>query len=174
MAHEEVPNSDAEDIAIDILRSLRRILHAVTVHSKRLARTTGLTLPQVACLRTLDQRDGKSATVIEISRALQASPPTITGIVDRLERAGLVRKERGISDRRKVHVTLTEAGQRKLRDVPEQPQEKFLRGVHALDPRARGIVQQSLHTILELLEAPEFDAAPLLTAEEKLDDEPHG
>jgi DNA-binding MarR family transcriptional regulator len=46
----------------------------------------------------------------ELSEKLQISAPTVTGIVDRLEKSGYVRRIHDISDRRVVNVDLTAKG----------------------------------------------------------------
>lgn len=46
----------------------------------------------------------------ELSKALQQASATATGIVDRLVRRGLVRRQRDLSDRRLVRVIVTEEG----------------------------------------------------------------
>jgi len=97
-------------IGDEILKALRRILRRVALHSRQLLKETGLTVPQVLCLRALGEMEGQRATQVALSRALQLTQPTVTGIIDRLERAGLVKRKRSTSDRRKIVVSLTQCG----------------------------------------------------------------
>ncbi|MFC0216583.1 MarR family winged helix-turn-helix transcriptional regulator [Paenibacillus chartarius] len=65
----------------------------------------GLTGPQILVLRELFV--GQQRTIGELSKALELSNSTITGIVDRLERNGLVERKRDEKDRRVVFVSIT-------------------------------------------------------------------
>ncbi|MFQ5477544.1 MAG: MarR family winged helix-turn-helix transcriptional regulator [Candidatus Binatia bacterium] len=160
-------------VASDILRALRRVLYGITLHSKQLARESGLTLPQLAVLRALRARNPPEATVLDVARDIGVGSPTVTGIADRLERLSMLERIRSTSDRRKVYVRLTELGASRVQSVPEQPQDRFVKGMMALAPSARDTLLTSLEQIeLELMEAPpDFEPAPVLVADEKLHSE---
>ena len=68
----------------------------------------GLTTAQVRALFALDAR--KEATPGQIAELAQLSPGGVTGMLDDLERDGIVRRERSAGDRRRVLVTLTDEG----------------------------------------------------------------
>jgi DNA-binding MarR family transcriptional regulator len=68
----------------------------------------GLTAPQVHALMWLGH-DGP-LTMGELARRCGITEKTITGIVDRLERAGFACRERDRQDRRLVHACLTAPG----------------------------------------------------------------
>jgi DNA-binding MarR family transcriptional regulator len=67
----------------------------------------GLSLRQFAALRGI--QEGASSPG-ELARLWQVTPAVITGIVDRLEVRGLVRREPDPDDRRRLRLVLTEAG----------------------------------------------------------------
>ena len=71
-----------------------------------------LTIAQVRALFALDKRD--AATAGEIAEAARLSPASVTGMLDELEREGIVTRVRSDSDRRRVLVTLTDAGRKVL------------------------------------------------------------
>ena len=76
------------------------------------------TLPRFDVLAQLDhaERDGTGAlTMGELSRRLMVSNGNVTGLVERLEREGLVSRTRPASDRRRQTVRLTSGGRRALR-----------------------------------------------------------
>lgn len=87
---------------------------------ERLARY-GLTAPQWAILARLWGEDGQSPSII--GKSLHFDKPTITGIVDRLEQKGLVKKIRDIEDRRVVRVYLTEDGKKLRNKLPQFAKE---------------------------------------------------
>jgi DNA-binding MarR family transcriptional regulator len=63
--------------------------------------------------------DGGAAGVGELARSAGFSSRNVTGLVDTLERAGLVRRERDPGDRRAVLVTITDAGHGWVADFRE-------------------------------------------------------
>lgn len=68
----------------------------------------GLTTAQLRVLFMMRQQPGVTAG--ELASRLAVTPPTISGIVDRLVRLELVRREEDESDRRLVRNHLTEKG----------------------------------------------------------------
>lgn len=81
----------------------------------------GLTAPQWAVLARLWEENVQSPSVI--GRNLHFDRPTITGIVDRLEKKGLVRKTREAEDRRVVRIHLTARGREMERQLPPYARE---------------------------------------------------
>jgi DNA-binding MarR family transcriptional regulator len=69
----------------------------------------GSTLPRFDVMAAL-RRAGEPLTMTELSRRLLVSNGNTTTVVDRLEHDGLVVRTPSASDRRVVHVALTEAG----------------------------------------------------------------
>ena len=68
----------------------------------------GITYPQYLVLNVLAEGDG--STIGAIAGRLALEPSTITPLVKRLERAGLVTRQRSRTDERLVQVQLTGAG----------------------------------------------------------------
>jgi DNA-binding MarR family transcriptional regulator len=68
----------------------------------------GVTPIQVMLLFFLQQNDGLSLT--QISQGLMLENPTVTGLIDRLEKSGYVKRSDHPSDRRVYLVHLTEKG----------------------------------------------------------------
>jgi DNA-binding MarR family transcriptional regulator len=60
----------------------------------------------------------ESNTVAGLSRDLSIDPASLTRALDRLQAKGLIKRERSTTDRRVVHLTLTDAGQEVARHVP--------------------------------------------------------
>lgn len=152
--------SVAAGIDQEVLRSLRRIFHAVDRHSRRLARLHGLTEPQAICLNAIAR--GEETTPGRLARAISLSPPTVTGILDRLERRGLIRRERTARDKRQVVVRLTDTGFELLASSPPPLQERFTRRLSELPLTRQRRIAGALHELVKLMEAEDIDAAPLL------------
>src|SRR6478609_6023720 len=75
----------------------------------RLFREYGLTPSQYNVLRIL-RGEGRPLPILEIADRMIAAVPGITGLVDRLERLGLVARERSTEDRRVIYVAISPAG----------------------------------------------------------------
>lgn len=69
----------------------------------------GLTTAQLRVLFLV--RNDPGVTAGELATRLSVTPPTISGIVDRLVKLGLIRREDDESDRRLVRNQLTDAGE---------------------------------------------------------------
>lgn len=100
----------------DVLLSLRQIIRAVDLHSRRLVHDHGLTGPQLLLLRALERLG--EVPVGELARDVSLSHATVTGVLDRLEKRGLVQRTRSEEDKRKVLVSTTESGLVLLADAP--------------------------------------------------------
>ncbi|TNE87949.1 MAG: MarR family transcriptional regulator [Deltaproteobacteria bacterium] len=97
------------------LATLARIGARLDERERSVARDHQLTAPQVRALRLL--ADG-CASPVALAKSMGLRPSTITGIVDRLERDGLLRRERVEADRRKVTLVLTQDGLERARALP--------------------------------------------------------
>ncbi len=156
-----IPN---DDVAQDILRSIRQLIRGISIHSKQLLHSIGLTVPQLICLRSIHELDTAhdGVTVMQVSQRVQLSPPTVSRIVDRLSAAGLVVRERSVTDRRKVSISLTPAGLDRVQTAPSPLQETFLRALEQLQLEERLELLAALKRVVVLMNADELDAAPML------------
>ena len=150
----------------DILRSLRRIIRAVDLYSRRLVSQTGLSGPQLICLRQL-ARDGAMQTS-HLADAVNLSSATVCGILNRLEQRGLVIRERQKDDRRRVLVSLSKAGQDSIENAPPALDESFLFKLRALPKRQQQNIHETLARIVSMMAAEDLDAAPILVPGESV------
>lgn len=149
-----------EDIHEDVLIALRRIIHATDLHSKRVSRESGLTVPQIVVLKSV--RDLGEVTTSEISRQVSLSQATVTLILDRLEQRALVERYRSKRDRRIVHSRLTRPGRAALQKAPGLLHERFLRNFSELSDRRQKEIVKALQKVADMMGASDLDAAPLL------------
>ncbi|MEZ6000916.1 MAG: MarR family transcriptional regulator [Hyphomonas sp.] len=144
----------------DLLIALRKITRAIDMHSKKLAKDTGLTAPQLLVLQSV--AGDKRAKPSDIARQVHLSQATITSIVDRLVRAGLVVRERNQHDRRSLEVVITEEGKRRLINAPELLQEGFLETFEGLADWEKSQLVSSMQKVAFMMNADNLDAAPIL------------
>ncbi len=101
-----------QEAALNILRTSDWIENRLG----RLFREYGLTPSQYNVLRIL-RGEGRPLPSLEIaSRTIQVVP-AITGLIDRLEKQGLVTRQRSEQDRRVVYVAITPEAQRILEQI---------------------------------------------------------
>jgi DNA-binding MarR family transcriptional regulator len=70
----------------------------------------GISGPQRFALRLIGLNPGMGAG--ELATVLHLHPSTITGMIQRLEARGYVQREPNASDKRRIHLHLTRAGER--------------------------------------------------------------
>lgn len=149
-----------------VLGSLRRIIRAVDLYSRYLALRYSLTGPQLVCVRHL-LRFGPTAPGT-LARRISLSPATITGIVDRLEKRGLVTRERSTDDKRKVEIALTEEGHELVKQMPPPLHETFSRRLDTLPVEEQEEIDRVLTKIVDMMEAHDFASAPIYEGEGSL------
>lgn len=94
---------------IPVLRELARAYQAFESYSAGHIRTLGLTPSQFDIVATLGNTDGMSFK--ELGEKTLITKGTLTGVVDRLEAKGLVRRVESPSDGRSKIVQLTRKGE---------------------------------------------------------------
>lgn len=144
----------------DVLIALRRVIRATDLHSKYLAKTTGLTAPQIMLLQAI--RDKGQATIGELANDISLSQATVTTILDRLEKRELVYRERSSEDKRKVHAHLTEAANEVLKTAPLPLQDHFTEQFSNLQEWEQTMIISSLQRVAQMMDAQDIDAAPVL------------
>lgn len=94
----------------------------------------GLTAPQWAVLARLWQKDGQPLS--SVGRSLHLDKPTITGVIDRLEKKRLVKRHRDLDDRRVIRVFLSRSGsglKTKLPNLASEVNAIALKGIKKHD-----------------------------------------
>jgi MarR family transcriptional regulator, organic hydroperoxide resistance regulator len=95
-------------ISESVLLELQRVTHA-TLHVLA-TRLVDLDLSAAELNALGNLADGAPRTVSELGAAVGTRPTTLTGVLDRLERRGLVSRGHHPGDRRAVRIALTAAG----------------------------------------------------------------
>jgi DNA-binding MarR family transcriptional regulator len=103
--------ADVKAVA-DFRAALRRFMR----QSEKIARKSGLTPQRYALLLMIkgSPSGDEQSTVTELSERLQLAQSTVTELVSRAERAGLIEREQSQVDARVAHLRLSEEGERRL------------------------------------------------------------
>jgi DNA-binding MarR family transcriptional regulator len=98
------------------IAAFRAVIRRFLRTSEHLAREHGLTPRRhLLLLMIKGAPDGsEQSTVTDLSERLQLAQSTVTELVGRAERAGLVERERSEKDLRVAHLRLTQEGERRL------------------------------------------------------------
>jgi len=152
----------------DVLTSLRRIIRTVNLESKRIEKEYGISIPQLLCLHFLRKQKNYQASHKQLKDQLSLNASTVTGIISRLEKKGLVAKLPRFGDRRVSLVTLTAKGEDTLNNSPQPMHLKLSRKLEKLSPDELDKLQQAFVLISNFLEADDLDASPILTSETTL------
>src|SRR5262245_46641597 len=102
------PRDPTLGTALEFMRSLWALDHALQRRSKWMARTHGVTAPQRLVLRVIERQPGVSAG--RLAKILKLHPSTLTGVIRRLERRGFVARQIDRADRRRAQLTITDRG----------------------------------------------------------------
>ena len=144
----------------EVLVALRRVIRATDIYSKQLAKTTGLTAPQMLLLQTISNTD--EMTIGELAGAMSLSQATVTTIMDRLEKRHLVLRQRSTVDKRKVHARLTPDAIKILQQAPIPLQENFSKHFNVLEEWEQTMIISSLQRVAKMMDAEHIDASPVL------------
>src|SRR5665213_2679249 len=106
------PSMHAEAF-LNLVRTADQLQHTLRMQLK----PYGITETQYNSLRILRGAGKHGLTCAEVGERLISQDPDITRLMGRLERQGLVRRERGVKDRRVVVTKITSAGLQRLKEL---------------------------------------------------------
>ncbi len=144
----------------EVLIALRRIIRATDMHSKSLMKRVGLTVPQLMILRAIESLGtvGIGSVAVEVS----LSQATVTTTLNRLERRGLVRRERSPTDKRIVNAFVTDAGRALLQQAPTPLQDEFVDQFRRLPDYEQTLMVSAIQRVAHMMDAHDIDASPVL------------
>jgi DNA-binding MarR family transcriptional regulator len=143
-----------------VLICLRKIMQAISLHSRSLVKQVGLTGPQLIFLKAVAKSEGMP--VGEIAKAISLSQATVTGILERMVKRGLVSRQRSERDKRQVLIHLTPAGEQILAQAPPLMQASFLKQLEHLEDWEQTMILSALQRIIHMMGAEALAVAPIL------------
>jgi DNA-binding MarR family transcriptional regulator len=147
---------------LQILQSLRRIIRATDLYSRRLKLTYDITAPQLICLLAITENG--TITVSKIAEKVHLSASTVVGILNRLEQKGLIVRSRDTKDRRVVFVSASDEGMKLVRNAPTPLQDNLSDALMNLAEDEQASITDSLKRLVSMMEIEEIEVAPILTA----------
>jgi DNA-binding MarR family transcriptional regulator len=138
--------SDATAVA----NRLRPALLKLARELRRESHVLGVTGGQVTLL--IQIRRHRGIGVNELAARERMSAAAMSGYVDRLERAGLVRRTPHATDRRRHGLSVTPEGERVLRSVRSRRTALLAARLERLDPAELEAVDAAVEPLLKLVE----------------------
>jgi DNA-binding MarR family transcriptional regulator len=142
--------SETTRSAQEIAEELRPALLRLARNLRRETEALGVTSSQATLLWLVRSRPGLSLR--ELAGAEGITAPSLSGHVDRLEAAGLLRRVRSTDDRRRVGLELTPDGQSLLRRVRARRTSWLAARLAGLADDERARVNAALPALYALLE----------------------
>jgi DNA-binding MarR family transcriptional regulator len=140
---------EAEEI-LDHIKALRRDVLRNPIAE---AEQSGLTGPQVTVMTSLVSRG--AMTVTEIAQTVGMTHSTASGIVDRLESRGLVRRTEDAADRRRTRITVTDKVTRYVRQLEPGPSGRLAAALERASASQRRDIRKGFGLLRTLLGATE-------------------
>ena len=149
--NETMPGPDVLPLDRQLCFSVYAAAHAFTAAYKPLLEPLGLTYPQYLVMLALWEQDGQS--VKQIATQLRLDSGTVTPLLKRLEREGLLRRGRDQANERYLRVELTEAGHA-LRRKAGAVRERIVCALGGTEEPIQAL-KREIDRIIPLLEQPE-------------------
>jgi len=134
----------------DLANELRPILVRLGRELRKETTHLGVTGGQVTLLYLISQNPGIG--VGALAERERIATPTASGLVDRLERSQLIKRVRSETDRRRVGLTITPAGRRKLVAVRARRTVWLAERLSLLEPSQRAAVAAAVEPLRNLLQ----------------------
>ncbi len=142
-----VEDSKTEEISLPVVFNLiTRMAKRLNQFSARVNSETRITPHQYSCLVSLSKAEGMNLT--QLAEENKCTRPTITKLVDSLEKKGFATREPHPTDRRQFIVTTTKDGLKTLEKTSSVLKDAFSTCCEVLDP----VEIQKLISLLKKLE----------------------
>lgn len=153
------------------LIALRRILRATELYGRDLARDAGLTAVQLRVLQIVAEK-GRS-TPTEIATRMGVSQATISVLIKKLEKYGLLERHKSLTDRRQTDLEITSAGLDKVNVAPDALQQRYVAQFEGLADWEQSMIVAVLERVAGMLDASDIPAEPVLTTGDILRQDNH-
>jgi len=141
---------DNKDLVYKILVNLKSVQHEIKSNTHQHFKEMNITAPQGMLLYMLGRHG--SLKITKISEKMGLSNSTVSGIVDRLESQGFVKRVRSESDRRVVNVEINDAVKEKLNCHESILEEIMTEAIYVASEEELSTVASGLDMLSELLQ----------------------
>lgn len=146
----------------DILVGLRKIIRSINLESKKIEKEYGISIPQMLCLSYLNKQPDFKATATNLKNYMNLNASTISGIVSRLEKKGLLAKIPSGGDKRVSFIIITSKGSDLLNNIPALLHDRLSNKLKQLPQSKLNDISISIDTLIQFMGAEEIDASPVI------------
>ena len=139
----------------EIIFSIRKLMQAGEFYTKELTKKYQVSAPQLNCLLSLYENGPLPPS--QIAKHIMVKSSTVTGIVDRLEQKGLVKRFRNSPDRRIITIELTDSGKNLTKNAPPPIQQKIIDGLKKLSKDELDQIILPLTKLTDMLDVQDLD-----------------
>jgi DNA-binding MarR family transcriptional regulator len=139
----------------DIIYSIRRLMQAGELYTKELNKIYNISSAQLNCLLALYEIGPLSPS--QIAKYIMVNSSTVTGIIDRLEQKGLVRRMRISQDRRIITIELTKNGKVLAENAPPPIQWKLMDGLNNITEQDIKQIARTLARLTSMLDVQDLE-----------------
>ena len=143
------------DLTREIIFSMRKLMQGAEHYTKELNKKYQVSAAQLNCLLSLYEHG--SLPPSQIANHMMVKSSTVTGVVDRLERKGLVIRTRNSPDRRIINIELTEAGKKLAKNAPPPIQQKIIDGLKNLPEKEIKRIVIALTKLSDMLDVQDLE-----------------
>jgi len=148
--------SRQQDQIRQIIYQIRRLMQAGYHYTKELNKTYQVSAPQLNCLLALHEKGPLPPS--QIARQIMLKSSTLTGVIDRLESKGFVKRTRTSPDRRVIMIELTESGRVLAQHAPPPIQQTIVDGLKQLPSHQLDQIIENLGLLTKMLNIQKFDS----------------
>ncbi len=123
--------SVSESVTQALLEIVPRLNRWAEASVSRAAGEERLSLRQLSALTMIES---EQTTLGDVARRLMVTPAVVTGLIDRLERRGYVRRVNSTDDRRRVLLALTDEGRAAAESVSSSLREEMASALSSFSP----------------------------------------
>ncbi len=152
----------------NIMISIRKIVRAINLESKRIEKDYGLSIPQLLTLKYLEEEVEYKSTMKEIKEHLSLNASTVSGIIARLESKGLIARLPNPNDKRSTPIILTSNGNKLIKKTDESLHERVMRKSNSLKDEEYQQIIDSFKTIIQVFDIDDIDASPIISGQTEI------
>jgi MarR family transcriptional regulator, organic hydroperoxide resistance regulator len=108
----------SDNAFFEIRKQIQKIEKYSFQYSYNLKKTYGITGPQIGLLKAIARTHSKPPSMTELAKAVGAHITTVEGMVNRLSKGKLVKKQKNKNDKRIVELTITKEGREIIKKAP--------------------------------------------------------
>ncbi len=140
----------SKNTCMQTIVQIRKLSRFLDKYSKHLDKQYHVTLPQMLCLYEITSKSSMNLT--ELTKSVNLNNSALTGIVDRLESKGFVKRVKKDADRRTIYLEATEEGISYTGQLMKQMEEDCFFDKNKLTPSDLQNILNTLDIIINSLD----------------------